>query len=389
MKHKAIRKWLVIGGVFMLAGLVLLTGCNPQNSAAGPVSRAESVAESTAPADESTPEATEPTAGTDNLKVGMIGKDIKTACIIIAHQNGLYEEEGVSVEFETVSNLGEAITAVDLGKLDVLPFGVIPSATFVGQGSDVVVFGGTISEGSEIVVLPENADSIQTLEDFRGKKIGCYRMETGHMVTKGLLREAGINIEKDVEFVLLDSQQTIIEAVRKGEVDCGFLNSGQGYVAQQAGLAVALRVGELQADFPCCRQTTSRGVLSEKRDALVKFQIANLRALDIYLNDEAAAIAALVEYSGQPEEYVRAVMYGLDGAYENAMIVSLDPNKNKVVEFYETMKANGDIDPATSYDMADQVDTGIYKEALDALLERGGNDELYTRLMQEYEANNT
>lgn len=242
------------------------------------------------------------------LKVAMLGKDIKVACIIIANELGLYGEENVNVEFETASNLAEALTAVDMGKLDVLPFGVIPTATFVGQGSDVVVIGGTISEGSEIVVLPENKDTIQSLEDFRGKKIGCYRMETGHMVMKGLLRNAGFDLEKDVEFILLDGQQTIIEAVRKGEVDMGFLNSGQGYIAEQSGLAVARRVGEFEADFPCCRQTTSRNTLETKRDALVAYQVANLRAYAVYLNDQAAATAALMNYSGQPEEYVTAVM---------------------------------------------------------------------------------
>lgn len=320
------------------------------------------------------------------LKVGMAGKDIKTACIIIAQQLGYYEEEGVSVTFETIANLSEGLTAVDMGKLDILPFGVIPTATFVSQGSDVVVIGGTISEGSEIVVLPENEGTIETLEDFRGKRIGCYRMETGHMVMKGLLREAGFDLENDVEFVLLDSQQTIIEAVRKGEVDMGFLNSGQGYVAEQSGLVVEKQVGEFEANFPCCRQTTSREVLNTRRADLVNFQIANLRAYDVYMNDPETAIKALVEYSGQSEEYVRAVMYGLEGEYDNAMIISLDPNTNKVEEFYEVMEANGDITEGA--DMSAQIDATVYYDALSAMMEREPDNAVYQQLMDEYEVNN-
>ncbi|AMP20351.1 hypothetical protein AZF37_03455 [endosymbiont 'TC1' of Trimyema compressum] len=97
----------------------------------------------------------------ETLKVGMAGKDIKTACIIIAQGMGYFQEEGVNVEFETISNLSEGLTAVDMGKLDILPFGVIPSATFISQGSDVVIFGGTISEGSELVVKLEHKDSLK------------------------------------------------------------------------------------------------------------------------------------------------------------------------------------------------------------------------------------
>ena len=42
-------------------------------------------------------------AAPETLKVGMLGLDIKTACIILAKELGHYEEEGVNVEFETIS----------------------------------------------------------------------------------------------------------------------------------------------------------------------------------------------------------------------------------------------------------------------------------------------
>ena len=321
------------------------------------------------------------------IKVGMPGKDIKIACIVIAHQLDFFNDEGLNVRFETISNLSEGLTAVSMGKLDVLPFGVIPSATFISQGSDVVIFGGTISEGSELIVKPENLGKFKKPEDFIGKKIGCYRMETGHMVTKGWLRENGIDISKDVEFILLDSQPTIIEAVRKGAVDVGFLNSGQGYVAVQAGLAVEGHVGDFVPNFPCCRQTTSRSAFNNKRDALVKFQIANLRAYDVFVNDKETSINALVSHSGQPRDFVEAIMYGLDD-YEPAMIVSLDPNKTKVIAFYEIMRANGDIPADTEYEMTDHVDTGIYAEALQTLLAREPENPVFVRLMEEFKVNN-
>jgi NitT/TauT family transport system substrate-binding protein len=327
-------------------------------------------------------------AAIEELRVGMAGLDIKTACIIIAQQLGYFDEEGVSVKFETISNLADGLTAVEQGKLDILPFGVIPSCTFIAQGSDLYVFGGTISEGSEIIVTAENATRIKSAEDFIGKKIGCFRMETGHMVVKGYLREAGIDIGKDVEFIYLDSQNSIVEAVKKGEVDLGFVNSGFGCIAQKSGLAVAATAGDFVADFPCCRQTTSHATLTNKRAALVKFQTAALRAYETYLTDKDTAIAALVDYCGQDAEYVEAIMYGLDGKYENAMIISLDPNKKKVVEFYQVMKANGDISADTEYNMEEQIDVSIYEDALKSMLSRYPDSKIYTQLLDEFERNN-
>ncbi len=321
------------------------------------------------------------------LRIGMPGKDIKIACILLAHQLGFYAGEGLDVRFETISNLSEGLTAVTMNKLDVLPFGVIPAATFVAHGSDVVVFGGTISEGSELVVRPENRGAFRKPRDFMGKKIGCYRMETGHMVMKGWLRENGLVIGRDVTFVLLDSQPTIIEAVRKGVVDVGFLNSGQGYVAIRAGLVVDGHVGDFVPDFPCCRQTASRAFLTERRADLVRFQVANLRAYDVFLNDRETALDALTRHSGQPRDFVEAIMYGL-GDYQPAMIVSLDPNKIRVGAFYEVMRANGDIPADTEHDMARHIDVDIYREALGILRQRHPDNPLYRRLEHEFESNN-
>lgn len=374
----------------VLLGVTLLSGCAGNSQADAGKDQAVQ-GESEQAADDAVMETAE-NSDQDaeelvTLNVAMLGTDIKTACVILAKELGYYEEEGVLVNFEKISSLPEGLTAVSTGKLDVLPYGVIPSCSFVSQGTDVVVFGGTISEGSEAIVLPENKDAFRTAEDFKGRKIGCFRMETGHMVMKGYLREAGLDISSDVEFIYLDSQASIMEAVLKREVDLGFVNSGYGYVAKQAGAEVAFAVGDIVSDFPCCRQTTSREALDTKKDALIKFEIALLRAYDVYMNDHETAIEMLTAYSGQDAAYVEAIMYGTED-YDNAMVISLDPNKEKVVEFYEVMKENGDIDAGAVYDMADFVDTTVYESALNVLIERGENTELYTQLMQAFEENN-
>lgn len=328
-------------------------------------------------------ESSEPTQAeeTVTLKVGMLGKDIKTACIIMAKELGYFEEAGLNVQFEKVNSLPDGLTAVSMDKLDILPYGVIPSCSFISQGTDVVIFGGTISEGSEGVTADDT--KYTELSQFEGKKIACFRMETGHMVLKGLLREAGVN----AEFIYMDSQQSIVEAVKKGEADIGMVNSGFGYVAEQGGAHVAFQVGDFESDFPCCRQTASRTAVNEKRDALVKFEMAALKAYVTYLNDRETAIKTLAAYSGQEEAYVEAIMYGTDD-YDNAMIVSLDPNRKKVADFYEVMKGNGDIDAGTEYDINDYIDTSIYEDALKALIEEGSDKDIYEKLLQEFEVNN-
>lgn len=327
----------------------------------------------------------------ENLNVVLLGKDSKIAAIICALKSGYYEQEKLNINTQTVSGgFPEAMPALSNGTADVLPFGAIPTCTYVGQGDDLVIFGGTVANGSECVTLVENKDKYKTPEDFRGKRIGCFRMETGHMVTKSWLRENGIEDGKDVEFVLLESSAAEVAAVENGELDMCFVNSGYGYVATQGGkCAVAFRPNELVGrEFPCCRQSTNRTAFEEKRSALIKFEIANLRALYDIENDHAGTIAKIVEYSGQPEEYIENITYG-KGDYVAAMKFEMDPYTDDVKAFYGNMVDNGDIED-TDKDLIDaHLDATIYKAALDALIERGENKAFYEDLLKVYEKRNT
>ena len=327
----------------------------------------------------------------EDLNVVLLGKDSKIAAIICALKSGYYEQEKLNINTQTVSGgFPEAMPALSNGTADVLPFGAIPTCTYVGQGDDLVIFGGTVANGSECVTLVENKDKYKTPEDFRGKRIGCFRMETGHMVTKSWLRENGIEDGKDVEFVLLESSAAEVAAVENGELDMCFVNSGYGYVATQGGkCAVAFRPNELVGrEFPCCRQSTNRTAFEEKRSALIKFEIANLRALYDIENDHAGTIAKIVEYSGQPEEYIENITYG-KGDYVAAMKFEMDPYTDDVKAFYGNMVDNGDIED-TDKDLIDaHLDATIYKAALDALIERGENKAFYEDLLKVYEKRNT
>lgn len=317
----------------------------------------------------------------NSLVVGTMGNSIKASMVVLASEMGYYEEEGIEVSFENIADLNDGLTAIDLGKVDVLPLGIIPTVTFVSQGSDFVIYGGTIAEGSQAIVTEEKKDTISGMEDFEGKTIACVRPETGHMIAESLIRETGADMDT-VNFVEMDGFQSVIEAVRKGTADVGFVNSGFGQVAEQQGLIVAFNVGEFAPDAVCCRQTTSRRVIEEKRDALVKFQIANLRAMELVQKDRETTIKTLMDYSGQSEEYVDYCIYA------GVMKTSMDPAKKRIQDFYEVMESNGDIPQDSKWNVDEAVDTTIYEEALNTMMEREPEEPLWQDLKAEFEENN-
>ena len=78
-------------------------------------------------------------------------------------------------------------------------------------------------------------------------------------------------------------------------------------------------------------------MIEEKRDALVKFEVANLRAMKLARDDKETTIQKLMDFSGQSEEYVDYCVYA------DVMKISMDPAKNRIQDFYEVMDSNGDI----------------------------------------------
>lgn len=366
----------------------LLSACGGSSSGSSSASEASAAASASASYDNTV------SSETEELTVGLLGKDIKIACILIARQEGLYKKEKLNVKWQTGTGFDVLMPALSKGEIDVVPFGVIPSCTYIGQGDDLVIFGGTVAQGSECLTLKKNKDKYKNPEDFKGANIGCFRMETGHMVIKSWLRENGLNVDqddpnKDVTFTYLESAQAEASAVEKGAVDMCFVNSGYGYVAQQTDkVVVAFRPGDIVPDFPCCRQSTNRSAFEDKRSALIKFETANLAAYDILMNNHKKAIKDLVDYSGQPEAYVENVIYGTKD-YTAAMVIELDPYTDATANFYGTMIDNGDIENQDKSVINSHLDSTIYKAALDEMISRGTNDELYQGLLDTYNSHNT
>lgn len=316
------------------------------------------------------------------LTVGNTGSSIKPAMVVLAHEKGFYRDEGLDVTIVPIANLNDGITAVQLGKLDILPLGIIPSVTFISKGADLVIYGGTIAEGSQGVTLPENAAQYRDLKAFRGKRIAVVLPETGKMIMKDLIRKAGVDVEREVQFVVLNGFQSVIETVLKGAADIGFVNSGFDIIARKRGLAVAVDLKDWAPNSVCCRQTTSRKTFEEKRDALVKFQTANLEAYKFYRECPDETVGLLTAYSGQPEDYVRHCLY------DDVMVVTLDPASRRIKDFYEVMKANGDIDPNTPHGIDKAIDTSIYAEALDAMQARYPDSPIFKDLRKRFELEN-
>lgn len=361
---KAIRTGTSAFFTFLLIMMLILSACSPKN------------------VDDSLVNSEGFSSQDDGkLSVGQSGKGIKPAMIILAMESGYFEEEGIEVELVQIQNLNDGITAVSQNKLDVLPLGIIPSVTYIAQGADLVIFGGTIAEGSEAVCRPEDVDRYKDIDSLGGLTITCMRPETGHMFVQDYLTQQGDH----ADWLELDNFQSGIESVKKGTADFGFVNSGFGYNAVKQGLVVPFVVADYFPRNVCCRQTTNRETFTKKRETLIRFEMANLRAYALaygQADHREVVIDRLVNYSSLEPDFVEYCVFSGVMKYE------IDPATDRVRDFYELMKRDNQINPSDETSIDDHMDLSIYMEALRRLIEREPDEKIYRQLLDTIDRDN-
>lgn len=309
------------------------------------------------------------------LKFGVTPGTIRTAVVLLAQHLGYYEEEGVEVEFVEVADATAALTSISTnkGEVDIWGTGIVPDLNFIANGSDLVIFSGTAAEGGAIISKPADVEKYKDFNNYKGITIATVRADSAWVVSRSYLQKLGIDVDKEIRVMEVDSQVNVAEAVNKGEAQLGFLPAEFARKYSDT-VEVVYEVGELEPMYVCCRQVTSRKTLNDKKDELIAFTRANIRALEYYQNEanRDAIVKYLAEYSDQTEEYVYSYLF------ENRTIMTIDPNKQGVIDYYNSLVDagyfNGDID------IADHVSTEIYDEALAGLIKENPDNEFFASL---------
>ena len=119
----------------------------------------------------------------------------------------------------------------------------------------------------------------------------------------------------------------------------------------------------------------------------MRFEIANLRGYEYYLNNMEETLDILEDYSGEDRDFLQAQLYGTEG-YTPVMRVSLDPDKDACVEFYQAMVNIGEVED-TGVDWDQYVVTDVYSTALERLMEREPDNALWQDLSEYFAEHNS
>jgi NitT/TauT family transport system substrate-binding protein len=304
---------------------------------------------------------------------------------VIAKEEGYYAETGLDVQFTPLNGSSmDLVTAAVTGKVKAATYGgTATPLTLAESGADLVIIGGVMSEGAALVSTPENLSKWPDFSEatVAGKKIAITRVNNGDITFRRYLKRNGIDISK-INVVELDSPPTIIEAVKKGEVDAGIVYVFFRKVAENQGLSIIKHIDELVPEgYVCCRITITKKEISENRSDYVNLLKGNIRAYKIFRDDPEKTLEIAARYYDVDTEVLKNEFYEY-----GHLGFSPDPAKKRIEDFYEGMTQIGYSSGAL--DVSSHVDTSIYREALDQVLAEYPGESAYLELDKHFAVNN-
>ena len=369
MKKRALTMLLTAA---LSAGL--LAGCGSSSDSGTAASDTQETTEATDSESGDTADAASDSRG--SLRVLTYNNVVGHIDSVLAYAAGYYEDEGLDIQMTYNNSNPDNIQALLQDKADLVSAGATAVLNYIDQGSDIVIIGGQMSEGATLYSLPERADEFSELSDatLDGKKVGVTRLSTGDIAFRKVLKDKGVDLSK-INFVELDSQATVVEAVKKGEVDLGvaFLTYRQSAEAQGL-IPVSYLDGEDEwPGFICCRMFTTREKLEENRDAYVAALKANIRAYALLKTDEEQTVKYALQELETDEETVRGQVY----EYGH---IGFDPNPDvkNTEAFFQAMVDIGYSEG--NVDIKDYIDPTVFEDALNELLQEEPDNEVYLEL---------
>ncbi|KPU42496.1 putative aliphatic sulfonates-binding protein precursor [Oxobacter pfennigii] len=299
----------------------------------------------------------------------------------LAEDKNFLAEAGIEVELTYINNGTDAFQALSSGQVDIIStYGTGGPLIQIANGQDFTIFGGYMIIGATpVFAKPETV--YNSLEDFRGKKIAIMRGGTPDIVLKGILHEAGFDLNKDVTFVEMKKNPDVMEAVRNGEVDFGAVSTGFELQIADAGMEIVMWPDELWPDHSCCRMIAKTDWLDENPEAVKRLLRAYLRAEEVMQGDMDRVVELTVENLDMSAETAKSFLLSPHIKYET------DPYKNSVIKMWEKMQ---DFDYIVNPEIKveDHIDTSQYKAALDSLIKDYPNSTFFKNKLDMFNDNN-
>lgn len=230
------------------------------------------------------------------LAIGVL-PDLDSIPLIIAEQNGYFEEAGAKVKIQSFKSAKDRDSALQSGNLDGAISDMLAAAFAAEGGFDVKMTSKT--DGS-YKLLVNAGKGIDSFDKLKGNDIAISQNTIIEYATDMMLKEANISSE-DVKKVAIPQMPVRLEMLQNGKVAAATLPEPLASAAIKNG-AVLMNSSDKLGINPGVLLFTTKAT-KEKSEEIKAFYTAYNKAVD-YLNkeDKSKYIDSLIEKAGFPAD---------------------------------------------------------------------------------------
>jgi NitT/TauT family transport system substrate-binding protein len=291
----------------------------------------------------------------ERLVIGYPAPVASLGIIDVMRKAGLFKKYGLDIDLVYIQGSPILTAAMVSGQVP-LSFlgGAAIVASAVGGADTVYLACGINTLYWRLFSTPD----VRTLDDLRGKKIGLTTMGSQEdAVMRFLLKERGINPERDVSFLAVGAAPTRLAALNKGVVQASVFIPPQDIAAEKLGLYPLIDMSQLGLYNPGSCFASTRSYIKNHRDTVMRVMKTFVEGLKFYRETKEFVLKVTADFAQNRDMEVLSATYNTVTRFQDRV-----PYVNmKGIEFM--LKAIELRDPrAKNFDPANAVDSSFIQE---------------------------
>lgn len=238
-------------------------------------------------------------AGAETLRVGKAGRDaFSFVPVDVGVRTGIFKNNGLDVEISSFGGDARVQQAMAADGIDI-GLGSGPGLAFIAKGSPIKGIAAMAGPPLLFALVVRNDDTVKTVDDLKGRKVG---VSTVGSVTSWIVSEVASQKgwgHGGIEQVTIGDDASRIAALKTKSFDAAIVNlaAALNYVQRGEG-RILMRFGDLVKDFHIHVIFATDKAITEKADALKRFNKAWFETIAFMRAEKAKTVAIAAEVMG-------------------------------------------------------------------------------------------
>jgi ABC-type nitrate/sulfonate/bicarbonate transport system substrate-binding protein len=294
----------------------------------------------------------------DRIRIAVSNPNMPNLTVAVAQRKGFFKQENIEAEIIRM-NPNVAITALAAGDIDYCQlFGAVVAAAIAGLPVRIVA-GFLDNWPMTLIAQPE----FKSLAEMKGKTLGVSSYgATPDVGARMMLKQAGLDPEKDIKVLALGSDAARITALKQRVVDLIVISPPADAQMEKQGYRILARAYELFS-FPYLGLGTHTRKIKEKPDEIRRAIRATIRANRYIRDNRDDAVRVLRDWGKVEREYAYASYDALRNLFNADGAVPEEGLKLVIDQARRSAKATRDVPSTEVAELAflreAQADLGI------------------------------